>query len=93
VPDRPAALLVDADGFVWRDYGDGHVSMCPQTPDNEPLPEPIARYLPVDVSWLADLAACVYYVDEIANARQDDDLRGIAAKGLRALDVLGGVGS
>lgn len=45
-PALPTRLLVDAAGFVWRDFGEDWVSGCPFNPDNEPLPEPITEYLP-----------------------------------------------
>ena len=46
----PSRLLIDADGYVWRDYGT-HLSMAPSNPDNEPLAEPIHAYVP---AWLND---------------------------------------
>ena len=45
-PDLPKRILVDGTGFVWRDFGEGYLSMCPGNPDNEPLPEPITAYVP-----------------------------------------------
>lgn len=42
----PKRILVDADGYVWRDFGEGFLSMAPSNPDNEPLPEPVAVYMP-----------------------------------------------
>jgi hypothetical protein len=45
-PALPTRLLVDAAGFVWRDFGEDWVSGCPFNPDNEPLPEPITVYVP-----------------------------------------------
>jgi hypothetical protein len=44
-PALPTQLLVDAAGFVWRDFGEGYLSGCPFNPDNEPLPEPITAYV------------------------------------------------
>jgi hypothetical protein len=45
-PALPTRLLVDAAGFVWRDFGEDWVSGCPFNPDNEPLPGPITVYVP-----------------------------------------------
>jgi YD repeat-containing protein len=41
----PPRLAVDAKGYVWRVYDDGHWSMAPSNPDNSPVPEPITYYV------------------------------------------------
>lgn len=43
---RPPRLVVDADGYVWRDYGE-YFSMCPVTDGNGPMPEPLTVYVPL----------------------------------------------
>lgn len=41
----PPRLAVDGRGFVWRVYNDGHWSMAPSNPDNNPVPEPVTYYV------------------------------------------------
>lgn len=50
----PNRILVDAAGYVWRDFGEGYLSMAPQNPDNEPIPEPVTVYLPVKLTAADD---------------------------------------
>jgi hypothetical protein len=50
---KPNRILVDAAGYVWRDFGEGYLSMAPSNPDNEPLPEPVTVYLPVKIAEAA----------------------------------------
>jgi uncharacterized small protein (DUF1192 family) len=40
-------LAVDARGYVWRVYEE-HWSMAPSNPDNEPIPQPVTYYAPVE---------------------------------------------
>lgn len=42
-----ARLAVDAEGFVWWSYEDGSWSMVRVNPDNEPIPQPVTFYEPV----------------------------------------------
>lgn len=69
-PDLPAKILVDAAGFVWRQWdGEDYLSGCPFNPDNEPLPEPITAYVPE-----SDLARLRDGLRRIAELRLDEHL-------------------
>lgn len=47
---KPPMLAVDANGYVWRVYPE-YWSMCPVNPDNEPVPEPVTFYAPIEHGW------------------------------------------
>lgn len=58
----PPRLMVDGDGYCWREFDptedtpEGILSMCPVNPNNEPIPEPRSYYVPVsDPHELPDL--------------------------------------
>ena len=43
--EKPPRLAVDAEGYVWRVYGD-HWSMARVNPDNKMIPRPVTFYVP-----------------------------------------------
>jgi len=45
---QPPRLAVDAQGYVWQVYDEDTWSMAPSNPDNEPIPQPVAFYVPLN---------------------------------------------
>lgn len=58
IPDR---IAIDAKGYGWRVWeGEDHWSMVPTNPDNSPIPEPVAWFVPkANFMKVADLKWCV----------------------------------
>lgn len=63
-------LAVDAEGYVWRVYGD-HWSMARTNPDNSPVPQPVTYYAPV----MTEVIAQVVTTTEVVTFKYDDDGR------------------
>lgn len=63
-------LAVDAEGYVWRVYGD-HWSMARTNPDNSAVPQPVTYYAPV----MTEVSAQVVTTTEVVTFKYDDDGR------------------
>jgi hypothetical protein len=77
----PPRLAVDAKGYVWRVYNDGHWSMAPSNPDNSPVPEPITYY--------ASIGEAIGFDEEIQASIEEAKAEGRREALAPVLDLIG----
>lgn len=71
----PPRLAVDADGYVWRVYGD-HWSMARTNPDNSRVPHPVTYYAPIQGATEAQVVTTT----EVVTFKYDDAGRVISRR-------------